>query len=468
MSAGLPEGALATARAIAAGELSAAEVARAAIARAEALNPKLNALTAITADRALAEAAAIDARRARGEPLPMLAGAPYVAKNLFDIEGLTTLAGSKINRDQPPARQDAVLVERMRAAGAVLVGAAAMDEYAYGFTTENTHYGPTRNPHDPSRVAGGSSGGSGAAVGAAMTPLALGSDTNGSIRVPSSFCGIWGLKPTYGRLSRRGAFPFCASLDHVGPFARNVADLAACYDALQGPDVLDPACGATTVEPALPALDHDTGATRCALLSGWFEQNAHPEALAARDAVAAALGVTRRLELPEVARARASAFVITASESANLHFANLKTRARDFEPLIRDRLLAGALVPAHWVLSAQRFRAWFHSRVQEVFREAEVLIAPSTPFAATPIGTETIEIGGRTLPLRPSLGLLTQPISFIGLPVVAAPVATPVAASAGLPLGVQLIGAPGSEARLLALAARLERAGVCAARAAPK
>jgi len=260
-------------------------------------------MSAAPPEGALAEAAAIDARRARGEPLPPLAGATYVAKNLFDIEGLTTLAGSKINRDLPPAPHDAVLVERMRAAGAVLVGAAAMDEYAYGFTTENTHYDPTRNPHNPLRVAGGSSGGPGAAVGAAITPLALGTDTNGSIRVPASFCGIWGLKPTYGRMSRRGAFLFSASLDHVGPFARNVADLAACYDALQGPDALDPVCSASGVEPALPRLERGDDGLRCALLSGWFEYNAHPEALAARDAVANALGATQRVELPEVARA---------------------------------------------------------------------------------------------------------------------------------------------------------------------
>jgi len=158
-----------------------------------------------------------------GAALPPLAGVPYAVKNLFDVQGLTTLAGSRINRDRPPAKQDAVLVARMRAAGAVLLGALNMDEYAYGFTTENTHYGPTRNPHDPSRTAGGSSGGSAAAVAAGLVPIALGSDTNGSIRVPSSLCGIFGLKPTYGRLSRSGTYPFVASLDHLGPFARSAA-----------------------------------------------------------------------------------------------------------------------------------------------------------------------------------------------------------------------------------------------------
>lgn len=168
--------------------------------------------------------------------MPPLAGLPYAVKNLFDIEGITTLSGSKINRDLPAAREDAVLVQRLQSAGAILVGALNMDEYAYGFTTENTHYGPTRNPHDTTRIAGGSSGGSGAAVAARQVPLTLGSDTNGSIRVPASLCGIWGLKPTFGRLSRRGTYPFVHSLDHLGPLADSVECLALAYDAMQGPD----------------------------------------------------------------------------------------------------------------------------------------------------------------------------------------------------------------------------------------
>ena len=150
--------------------------------------------------------------------------------------------GRRCRQEDQPATTDATLVARMREAGAVLVGTHNMDEYAYGFTTENAHYGPTRNPHDLACVAGGSSGGSAAAVAARLVPLALGSDTNGSIRVPASLCGIWGLKPTYGRLSRTGSFPFVASLDHLGPFAASLPDLAACYDVLQGADPDDPAC----------------------------------------------------------------------------------------------------------------------------------------------------------------------------------------------------------------------------------
>src|SRR5262245_46705652 len=180
-------------------------------------DPVLNAFTAVTTERAQATAAALDGRRARGGELGPLAGVPFAVKNLFDVAGLPTLAGSKINREHPPAVRDATLIERLEAAGAVLVGALNMGEYAYDFTGENVHDGPSRNPHDKSRMTGGSSGGSASAVGGRLVPLSLGSDTNGSIRVPSSLCGIFGLKPTYGRLSRARTFPFVASLDHLGP-----------------------------------------------------------------------------------------------------------------------------------------------------------------------------------------------------------------------------------------------------------
>src|SRR5216684_5401288 len=200
--------ALDIARAVREGATTAGAVVEAALARIATLNPVLNAFTDLTAERARARAAAIDARRAKGEPLGPLAGVPFAVKNLFDISGLPTRAGSKINAEGPRARRDGALVRKLEAAGAILVGGLNMGEYAYDFTGENAHYGPSRNPHDPTRMTGGSSGGSGAAVAAGEVPLALGSDTNGSIRVPSSLCGLFGLKPTYGRLSRAGSFPF--------------------------------------------------------------------------------------------------------------------------------------------------------------------------------------------------------------------------------------------------------------------
>ena len=433
----------------------------ACLARIEATDGRVNAFTAVLADRARRRAARVDAHTRRAT-LP-LAGVPFAVKNLFDIAGLATLAGSKIERDATPATRDALLVRRLEAAGAVLVGALNMDEYAYGFTTENTHYGPTRNPHDLARIAGGSSGGSGAAIAAGQVPLALGSDTNGSIRVPSSLCGIFGLKPTYGRLPRTGSYPFVASLDHLGPFARTVRDLALAYDAMQGPSPADAGCAQRAVEPVLSSLGSSTQRLRVGVLGGWFREMAQPAALDAVDAVAQVFGTTRLIEWPEVARARAAAFLITNSEGAALHLAELRRRAHDFEPLSRDRFLAGALLPAAWVVQAQRVRHWFARQVAASFATVDVLIAPATPCVAPLIGTTTLEIAGRTLPMRPNLGLLTQPVSCIGLPVVSVPVWGMSAAAPHLPIGVQLIAAPWREDLVLRAAAMLEAQGLCSA-----
>src|SRR5262249_55391297 len=349
------------------GRTSAAAVVRAALARIAKHDRVLNAFTAVTAERALAKAAAIDAERARGRRLGALAGVPFAVKNLFDVAGLPTLAGSKINRDRPPAQKDSPLIEKLETVGAVLVGALNMGEFAYDFTGENVHDGPSRNPHDLTRMTGGSSGGSGSAVAGGLVPLALGSDTNGSIRVPASLCGIFGLKPTFGRLSRAKTFPFVASLDHVGPLARTVTDLAFAYDAMQGHDPEDPACASRPVEPTVPLLAHAAEGLRIAVAGGYFGRGAFPEARAAGARAAAAPGVSRRIELPEAQRARAAAYVITATEGAALHLDRLRTRAHDFDPAVRDRLLAGAMVPAGFVVKAQKFRRWFRACVLKLF-----------------------------------------------------------------------------------------------------
>jgi aspartyl-tRNA(Asn)/glutamyl-tRNA(Gln) amidotransferase subunit A len=447
--------ALDIARAVAAGETTATAVVGGALDRIAAYNPALNAFTDVTADRARSRAAAIDARRARGEAVGPLAGVPFAVKNLFDVAGLPTRAGSKINRDLPPAVHDATLIERLEAAGAVLVGALNMGEYAYDFTGENLHDGPSRNPHDHARMTGGSSGGSGGAVAGRLVPVALGSDTNGSIRVPSSLCGIFGLKPTYGRLTRARSFPFVASLDHLGPFARSVADLAACYDAMQGPDSEDPACAGRPVEPVTPALAAGIDSLRIATSGGWFHRGLFPEGHAAVAAVAAALRVTREVEWPEAERARAAAYVVTCTEGAALHLDRLRTRPDDFDPAVRDRLIAGAMVPAALAVKAQKFRRWYQARVLELFRDVDAVLLPATPCTAPLIGQQTFVLDGVELPVRANLGLYTQPISFIGLPVVAVPVPLN-----PLPIGVQIVAAPWREDVALRIACALEKMGV--------
>jgi AtzE family amidohydrolase len=450
--------AAAMAKAVRTRAITATALTEASLARIAATDDRVNAFTDVVRERALQRAATLDAL-SDTSTLPLL-GVPFAVKNLFDIAGLRTLAGSKIERDAAPATGDAVLVQRLEEAGAVLVGALNMDEYAYGFTTENSHEGPCRNPHDLTRVAGGSSGGSGAAVAAGQVPITLGSDTNGSIRVPASLCGVFGLKPTFGRLPRTASYPFISSLDHLGPFARSVRDLALSYDAMQGPEsgaLRDPGCAQRAAEPVTPLLGHGIAGLRIGVLGGWFHDNALPEAQAAVRAVAQALGASQTVELPMVEAGRAAAFLITNAEAGSLHIEDLRRRAQDFEPHSRDRFLAGALLPAAWVARAQRVRRLYAQAVARVFGEYYLLLAPATPCAATPIGTETLQIGARSLPLRPSMGLLTQPISCIGLPVCAVPVW---GAHASMPIGVQLIAAPWREDIALRAAAVLETRGV--------
>ncbi|MEH2199774.1 AtzE family amidohydrolase [Nostoc sp.] len=440
------------------GKASAVEVTKTALARIAARD-RLNCFTAVTAEAALADAARIDEKIAEGNNPGILAGVPFAVKNLFDIAGLTTLAGSKINAEKPIATQDATAVAKLKQAGAVLVGALNMDEYAYGFVTENFHYGATHNPHDLQRVAGGSSGGSAAAVAAGLVPLTLGSDTNGSIRVPAALCGVFGLKPTYGRLSRAGVALFSSSFDHIGHFARSVQDIATVFDVLQGEDDRDPICTKRLPELVLPQLKQDISDLRIAIASDYFTQGAELEALAAVQKVADALNVSEYVIIPEAHRARAAAFVITASEGANLHLENLRCRPQDFDPATRDRFLAGALIPSSWYLQAQRFRKWYRDRIRQVFQNVDVILAPTTPISAPLIGQQTMILDGEEILIRPHLGLFTQPLSFIGLPVLSIPIQR----QNDLPLGVQLIAAPYNEALILRVAAALQIKGVISA-----
>jgi aspartyl-tRNA(Asn)/glutamyl-tRNA(Gln) amidotransferase subunit A len=434
---------------IRAGEVSASAVLQAHIARIEALDPQLNCFTDKTYSRAEAAAAAVDAAIARGAPTGPLAGVPFAVKNLFDIAGLATRAGSKIRRGAAPAAADAPHVARLCAAGAVLLGALNMDEFAYGFVTENAHDGPTHNPHDFARIAGGSSGGAAAAVAAGFAPITLGSDTNGSIRLPAGLTGIFGLKPSYERVTRAGVFPFVESLDHLGPFTRSTADLALVYDLLQDAD------NATAQMAGFAP-------PRVATLDGWFRHGASPEMLDAVETVAGTFGAAATATLPEAHRARAAAFCITAFEGGQLHKPDLVARPDDYDPATLPRLIAGALQPAETIYQAQRFRSWFRDQALALFADFDLLLAPATPCTAPLIGQPTLQLGDEKVPLRANIGLYTQPISFIGLPVVCVPVVSP-----GLPRGVQLIAAPGREALALAAAARLEAAGVLAAKVVP-
>jgi aspartyl-tRNA(Asn)/glutamyl-tRNA(Gln) amidotransferase subunit A len=443
-------GALVTAAQIAAdvrsARISAVDVTRRALGRIGALDGGINAFTAVFEADALAEARAIDQARTQGRPLGPLAGVPFAIKNLFDVAGRVTLAGARIRLDAPPATRDAELVARFRRAGAVLVGTLNMDEFAYGFVTQNAHFGATRNPHDLACIAGGSSGGSAAAVAAGLAPLTLGSDTNGSIRIPAGLCGVFGLKPTHGRWPVEGQFPFAPTLDHAGLFARTVRDLALGYDV--GLD-----CGAPRLSGRLAALTQTP--LRAGVLGGWFARGLTSQVEAALNLVQGALGAEPDVILPDAQAARSAAFCLTAFEGGRLHLADLASRLDDYDPAVGGRLLAGALLPDEVHGATLAFKARFTKSLLAAFETYDVLIAPITPGPASPIGEDAMCVEGVQTSIRKNLGVYTAPISFVGAPVIAAPIVGP-----GLPVGVQIIAAPDREDLAFAAALKLEAEGL--------
>jgi AtzE family amidohydrolase len=334
-----------------------------------------------------------------------------------------------------------------------------MGEYAYDFTGENSHNGNCHNPWDLSCMTGGSSSGSGSATAAGLAPISLGSDTNGSIRVPSSLCGIFGLKPTYGRLPRTRSYPFCDSLDHLGPLARNSHDLALAFDSMQGFDSSDHACADKPVVDTLKELTSGIDDLKIARASGYFDTTHFPEATEAVNTVMDLLNCDNTIELTGTNEGRSAAFLITNAESSALHLSRLQTRADDFDPDTRYRFLAGTMIPAAWYLKAQKVRHWYQQQVLTAFEDVDVIIAPATPCTAPSIGQKTITINGQEQALRPNLGYFTQPFSAIGLPVCTVPTMNK---ASGMPIGVQIVAAPWREDICLRVAAYLESQGLTA------
>jgi AtzE family amidohydrolase len=416
---------------------------RATMERAEQLHAKLNLFTTLLPDG-----------------LPPTGDGPFTGrsfavKDLFDVAGVTTIAGSKLLSGQPPATADATAVRRLRSAGALLVGCTNMDEFAYGFSTENSHYGPTRNPHDQTRIAGGSSGGSAAAVASGAVDVALGSDTNGSVRVPAALCGVFGLRPTYGRVPRTGTVGFSSSFDVVGPLARDVRTLAAALDVLSGPDGVDPVATAAS-SPCAPAVDAGIAGLVIARAGGELATGLEPAVAEAVQAVASALRAGDAIDVPQTGLARAAAMVITAVEGAEEHAETLRAAPESFDPRTRDRFLAGLGVPGIDYVRAQRFRSYWKRAVLSALDEIDVLVLPTVPCLAPVIDQPLIEIDGVSMPPGAILGRLTQPFSFIGLPAISVPVVR----AGCLPAGVQLVAKPFEEAKLIAAAAWLESQGI--------
>ena len=433
--------------AVRAGSVTARAVVEAALARIERANPTVNAFTAVAADRALERADGIDAARRAGAGLGELAGVPFGVKAMIDVAGLTTTGGSALFRDAPVATQDAAVVRKLEAAGAVCVGAQNMDELGMGGTTDNACFGPTRNPHDRSRTPGGSSGGSAAAVAAGMVPLSIGSDGLGSVRLPASLCGVFGLRPTRGVIDDDGVLSAGSTLATLGPLARSSADIALCHRLIATP----PAASTETTP--------DDGKIRVATVGGYFREALGDEAARALQRVVDALDIVREVEFPDARRAKAAAILVNAAESATGRIDALRMRLDRFDPATRERFLAHALLPAQWYLAAQRFRRWHAERMGRLFDDVDVLIVPATPCAAPQTGAQTLRIGSADLPTGPALGWFTQPIAGTGCPALTVPIAHP----GRLPIGVQLVARRHRDDLLFRVAAELEALGVAQA-----
>jgi aspartyl-tRNA(Asn)/glutamyl-tRNA(Gln) amidotransferase subunit A len=447
------------ARLIAGKQVSPVEVVRAHLERITSLDGALKAFITVTEDAALAAAREAEAAVVAGRPLGPLHGVPLGLKDHYDTAGVRTTAGSRILRDRVPA-VDATVVRRLREAGMIVLGKLNMVEFAYGPEGRNPHYGHARNPWDAAthRMAGGSSSGSGAAVAAGLVPVALGSDTGGSIRIPCSLCGLTGLKPTYGRVSRAGVLPLSWSMDHVGPMTRNAADAALVLAAMAGYDAADPTSSVLPVPDYAAALTGDVRGLRVGLLRTFFLESATPEVRAAVETAARALekagAIVDDVALPGVRHVAAGALAVVATEAMTYHAAWLRTRRADYDPDVSTRLMTGAFVTGVHYVRGQQARALLRREVDEALARRDVLLAPATPITAPAIDERQTTLGDGPSDVRSALIRLARPFNFSGHPACALPCGF---SAAGLPIGLQIVGRPFDEATVLRVADAYQR-----------
>ena len=447
------------ARLVATKAVSPVELVRAHLDRIAALDGKLRAFITVMADSALEAARAAEAAVIRREPIGSLHGVPVGLKDLYCTKGVRTTGGSKILGDWVPG-EDATVVTRLTAAGGIVLGKLNMHEFAYGPEGLNVHYGTSWNPWDPAvhRFCGGSSSGSGAAVAAALCPGALGSDTGGSIRIPSSLCGLTGIKPTYGRVSRAGALPLAWSLDHVGPMCRSAADCALMLRAMAGHDPRDRSTSALPVPDYAAALTGHVRGLRVGLLRRSFLESAGaPQRQAVERAVGTLEGEgasVREVALEQMKYAAGAAAAVISVEAYAYHEPWLKTRGGEYGGDVRERLLPGAFVSGADYLRGQRVRALIREEMDRVLADVDVLIAPTLPVAAPPVGARDVDIDGRAHPMRASLIRYTRPFNVSGHPAASVPCGF---TAEGLPIGMQVIGRSFDEATVLRVADAYQR-----------
>jgi aspartyl-tRNA(Asn)/glutamyl-tRNA(Gln) amidotransferase subunit A len=444
---------------IATKQVSPVEVVRAHLDRIAVLDGSLHAFITLTADEALAAAREAEAAVMNGRPLSPLHGVPLGLKDLYDTAGVRTTGGSKILGDRVPTA-DGTVVRRLREAGMIVLGKLNMVEFAYGPEGLNAHYGHARNPWDAAahRMAGGSSSGSGAAVAAGLVPVALGSDTGGSIRIPCSLCGLTGIKPTYGRVSRAGVLPLSWSMDHVGPMTRTAADCAAALRIMAGYDPGDPTTSVLPVPDYAAALTGDVRGLRVGLLRSFFLDAATAEVRGAVEAAARALAgagaVVDEVALPSVGHVAAGALAVVGSEAMAYHAGWLRTRRAEYDPEVSTRLMLGAFISGVHYVRGQQARALVRREVDEALARRDVLLAPATPITAPRIEERQTRLGDGPSDVRSALIRLTRPFNFSGHPACSVPCGF---TGDGLPIGMQIVGRPFDEATVLRTADAYQR-----------
>ncbi len=439
-------------------EVSPVEATQAYLDRITTYNSKVNAFVTLTETEALATARDAEAAIRRGEYRGPLHGIPIGHKDLYWTKDVRTTAGSRVREHFVPA-EDATVVARYRAAGAVMLGKLNTHEFAYGPTNEHSMFGPSRNPWDLARITGGSSGGSGAAIALSLCAGATGSDTGGSIRIPAACCGIVGLKPTYGRASRQGIFPLCWTMDHPGPMARTVRDTALMLQPIAGHDPRDPATSRRPVPDYVRALTDALEGLRIGVPTEYFYDRADPAVDATvRAAVRKLSDLGARVdevEIPHIGHAAAAALTIYLAEATAYHDDTLATQPELYTAQVRGFLELGNYVLAKDYLHAQRYRQLLGRSLARVLKQVDVLVTPTTPITATTIGQQTISVRGVEQTVFAALLRNTEPFNLTGLPALAVPCGF---SAERLPISMQVVGRPFDEATVLRVGHAYEQA----------
>ncbi len=430
-------------------EISPVEITRAYLERIKAFDSKINSFITLLPGEALRAARRAEKEIITGKYHGPLHGIPFAAKDLFFTEGIRTTCGSKIMKNFVPPF-NATVIDRLQAAGAILLGKLNMHEFAYGTTSVNPHYGPVRNPWDRERVPGGSSGGSAAALASSFVPLTLGTDTGGSIRIPSALCGTAGLKPTFGRVSKYGVYPLCWTLDHPGPMTRCVADLAVAMNVLAGLDPLDPFTSSIPVPDYAKGLSRSLRGVKMGVPGTYYFDRLEPEVGAAvRKAIQVCRGLgaaVRKISIPLLPEASIAAFIILLAEGAATLEKWHRTRPMDLGDDVRSRLNLGAAVTAAQYLKAQAVRSRVRETFSRVFQEVDVILSPQLPITAPRLNQGSVSWGKETEAVPSALTRFTRIYNLVGIPSLSLLCGF---SSAGLPIGLQIAGKPFDEATVL-------------------